>query len=188
MKSGTFSTYICISLAWWFHQKGKLTYLAVAGLWSSLSREFEIHNNLLLFQHLLLLLSYIVTRAIQSSVIVSRVEIFIVEFSLWCPKELSAIDPFNASLLNVLSHGVFWEFVIVVAEQVIIIQWTRVLILAIIEVHPVLSAAFLLDILIFVVVVLLLGIVGDDGACYTARLINVVLNWWPVDVCADRSC
>jgi uncharacterized membrane protein len=107
IKSGTFSTYICISLAWWFHQKEKLTYFAVAGLWSRLSREFEIHNNLLLFQHLLLLLGCIVTRAIQSAVVISRVEILIVEFSLWCPKELSAIDPFNASLLNVLSHGVF---------------------------------------------------------------------------------
>lgn len=78
MKSGTFSTYICISLASWFYQKGKLTYLAVSGLWSRLSREFEIHYNLLLLQHLLLLLGCIVTRTIQSAVIVSRVEIFIV--------------------------------------------------------------------------------------------------------------
>ena len=129
-----------------------------------MSRELKIHDNLLLFQHLLLLFNCVVTRTIQPAVVVSRVKIFIVEFSSWCPEKLSAIDLSNASLPNVLSHGVFWElFVIVVAEQVIIIQWTRIFVLAIIEVYPVLSADFLLYILIFIVVVLLLGIVGDDG-------------------------
>ena len=168
---------------------GELTYLAVARLWSRLSRELKIHDNLLLFQHLLLLFNCVVTRTIQPAVVVSRVKIFIVEFSSWCPEKLSAIDLSNASLPNVLSHGVFWElFVIVVAEQVIIIQWTRIFVLAIIEVYPVLSADFLLYILIFIVVVLLLGIVGDDGTCDAARLVNVVFNWWSVDVCADRSC
>jgi len=154
-----------------------------------LSREFKIHDNLLLLLHFLLLLSCIVTHTIQPAVVVSGVKILVVEFSLWCSKELSAVDLSNGPLPNVLSHGVFWELlIVVVAEQIVIVHWSRVLILSFSKVDPVLSAAFLLNVVIFIVVVFFLGLVRDDGTCYAARLIQIVVNWRPVNVCADRSC
>lgn len=117
MKSGTFSTYICILLAWPLWQTSRLTYLAIARLWSRLSRELEIHDNLLLLLHLLLFLGCVITHAIQPAVIISRVEVLIVEFSSWCSRGLSAIEHYNASLRSVLSHGVFWELLIIVVAE-----------------------------------------------------------------------
>ena len=85
-----------------------LAYLAIAGLRPGLSGKIKVHDNLLLLLHLLFLLCGIVTNAIQSAVIVARVEILIVKLSSWCSKVLSVLTSVGPIIQHILSRRVLW--------------------------------------------------------------------------------
>ena len=58
-----------------------LAYFAVTGLRSGLSRKIEVHDNLLLLLHLLFFLCCVVPNAIQSAIVVARVQFLVVKLS-----------------------------------------------------------------------------------------------------------
>ena len=62
-------------------RRAELAYFAVAGFRPGLSGKVEVHDNLLLLLHLLLFLYCVVPNAIQSAVVVARVEFLIVKLS-----------------------------------------------------------------------------------------------------------
>ena len=76
----------------WTPKTPGLAYLAVTGLRSGLSGEIKVHDNLLLLLHLLLLFYGIIADAIQSAIIVARVEILVVKLASWSPVLLLVSD------------------------------------------------------------------------------------------------
>ena len=81
----------------WIVRGAGLAYLAITGFRPGLSRKIEVHDNLLLLLHLLLFLYCIVSNAIESAIVVARVEFLIVKLPSWGSETLSVNDLYTTN-------------------------------------------------------------------------------------------
>ena len=72
--------HLCVLVRWILRGAG-LAYFAVAGFRPGLSGKIEVHDDFLLLLHLLLFLYCIVSNAIESAIVVARVEFLVVKLS-----------------------------------------------------------------------------------------------------------
>lgn len=76
----------------WIVRGAGLAYFAITGFRPGLSRKIEVHDDLLLLLHLLLFLYCVMSNAIQSAIVVARVEFLIVKLSSRGSEVLSVVD------------------------------------------------------------------------------------------------
>lgn len=81
----------------WIVRGAGLAYFAITGFRPGLSRKIEVHDNLLLLLHLLLFLYCIVSNAIESAIVVARVEFLIVKLPSWGSETLSVNDLYTTN-------------------------------------------------------------------------------------------
>lgn len=86
-----------VVLVRWVVRTAGLAYFSITGFRPGLSRKIEVHDNLLLLLHLLFFLCCVVPNAIQSAIVVARVEFLVVKLSSRGSAMLSVNDLYTTN-------------------------------------------------------------------------------------------
>jgi hypothetical protein len=86
----------------------RLAYLAITRFGSCLSGKVEVHDNLLLLLHFLLLFHRLVSTTVQSAIVVAGIEVLVIKLSSRGAGRSSAIEYFNSLLFHVRSIRLVW--------------------------------------------------------------------------------